>query len=127
MLANPEATLVLASASGELAGCVLILASPTRAAHIGMFAVRPWLQGRGLGRALLGEAERVGRSRGATRAEMTVLEQRSELLGWYARRGYLPTGKTEPFPYGNVRFGLPKRDDLRFVVLEKLLQAAATR
>jgi hypothetical protein len=52
---------------------------------------------------------------------MTVIEQRTELLEWYVRRGYLPTGETEPFPYQNPRFGLPKRDDLRFLVLAKLL------
>ena len=52
---------------------------------------------------------------------MTVIEQRSELLAWYARRGYRSTGEKEPFPYGNPRFGLPKREDLRFLVLEKEL------
>jgi hypothetical protein len=29
----------------------------------------------------------------------------------------------KPFPYGDARFGLPKRDDLRFEVLEKALRA----
>ncbi|MET0388093.1 MAG: GNAT family N-acetyltransferase, partial [Polyangiales bacterium] len=29
--------------------------------------------------------------------------------------------KTEPFPYGDPRFGLPRRDDLFFRVLEKRL------
>jgi hypothetical protein len=52
---------------------------------------------------------------------MTVLEQRPELLAWYGRRGYLPTGETEPFPYGNPRFGLPRTQDLRFLVLAKRL------
>ncbi len=36
-------------------------------------------------------------------------------------RGYLPTGETRPFPYGDERFGIPRRDDLVFVVLEKRL------
>ena len=31
------------------------------------------------------------------------------------------TGIKKPFPYGDERFGLPKRDDLRFEVLEKAL------
>jgi hypothetical protein len=52
---------------------------------------------------------------------MTVIEQRQDLIAWYVRRGYLVTRCTEPFPYGNSRFGLPRRTDLRFVVLEKRL------
>ena len=35
------------------------------------------------------------------------------------RLGYRLTGDTLPFPYGNPRFGLPKRDDLYFVVMER--------
>jgi hypothetical protein len=50
-----------------------------------------------------------------------VIEQRHELLVWYGRRGYHPTGETEAFPYGNPSFGEPKRDDLRFLVLHKPL------
>jgi len=50
---------------------------------------------------------------------MTVIEQRDELIAWYERRGYRRTGRTAPFPYGDVRFGEPKRADLRFVVLRK--------
>jgi hypothetical protein len=31
------------------------------------------------------------------------------------------TGETQPFPYEDERFGMPARDDLSFVVLEKAL------
>ena len=50
-----------------------------------------------------------------------VLRLREELIAWYERRGYRRTGIKKPFPYGDARFGLPKRDDLRFEVLEKAL------
>lgn len=50
---------------------------------------------------------------------MTVISVRSELIAWYARRGYQRTGERAPFPYGDARFGEPKRDDLEFVVLQK--------
>jgi len=106
----------------SLVGTVLVQRDSVGTAHIGMFAIRPSLQARGLGRALLDEAERVARQGlGAVRAEMTVIEQRLDILAWYRRRGYLATGATEPFPYGNPRFGLPRRPDLRFVVLAKPL------
>ena len=50
---------------------------------------------------------------------MTVVDLRPELIGWYQRRGYQLTGEIRPFPYEDQRFGLPKRDDLRFVVLRR--------
>jgi hypothetical protein len=52
---------------------------------------------------------------------MTVIESRIELIAWYERRGYRATGEHRPFPYDDPRFGLPKRTDLRFVVLHKQL------
>jgi len=134
-----RARLLLAQRASELVGCVLIRAETAGVAgkvvaheaiahevevvaHIGLFAVQPTLQSRGLGSALLAEAERVAREElGAARAEMTVIEQRLDLLPWYERRGYRRTGVTEPFPYGNPRFGLPRRADLRFLVLAKPL------
>lgn len=56
---------------------------------------------------------------------MTVIDIRDELIAFYERRGYVRTGTKKPFPYGDERFGIPKRDDLRFEVLEKPLTEAA--
>ena len=93
-------------------------------AYLGMFTVRPTLQGGGLGRRLLAGAEQDVRRRWSSRAVvMTVIAQRSELIAWYVRRGYRTTGETAPFPYGDLRFGEPKRPDLRFVVLRKAFAA----
>lgn len=138
---DPSVTLLLALAvpggSGSepltswrgqpLSGCLLLRSEAPDRVHLGMFAVCPELQSRGLGSALLAEAERVARQRGASFARMTVIEQRRELLAWYERRGYGATGETQPFPYGNPRFGLPRREDLRFVVLQKGLAAPRGR
>jgi GNAT superfamily N-acetyltransferase len=91
-------------------------------AYFGMFAVRPSGQGGGIGRALLARAEGHAREQwGAERMEMTVIEQRPDLIAWYERRGYARTGEFEPFPYGDERFGLPRRPDLRFERLVKSL------
>ncbi|RNL70236.1 GNAT family N-acetyltransferase [Streptomyces sp. I6] len=96
------------------------------AAYFGMFAVRPGLQGGGLGRRVLAEAERVVREDwGVTEMHMTVISVREELIAWYERRGYRRTGRMTPFPYGDERFGLPRRDDLRFELLVKDLEAGA--
>lgn len=106
----------------ELRGCCELRRRDGSAAYFGMFAVSPASQGAGIGKVILAEAERQARELwGATRMEMTVLIQREELIAWYERRGYLRTGATEPFPYGDERFGLPRRPDLRFEVLAKNL------
>jgi ribosomal protein S18 acetylase RimI-like enzyme len=91
--------------------------------HFGMFAVRPDRQGSGLGQAMLAEAERMARDEwGCREMQMTVITLRTELIAWYERRGYRRTGVFKPFPYGDARFGLPKRDDLRMELLRKPLQ-----
>lgn len=91
-------------------------------AYFGMFAVSPALQGSGLGGAVMAEAERLARESWAvTEMRMTVISVRGDLIAWYERRGYRRTGRTEPFPYGDERFGVPQRDDLEFEVLAKPL------
>jgi hypothetical protein len=57
---------------------------------------------------------------------MTVIAQRAELIAWYERRGYRLTGERRPFPKTDPRFGLPKRDDLEFVVLAKPLTSSGS-
>ncbi len=69
------------------------------------------------GSSILVAAERFAWERGARRIRMTVLHVRDTLIAWYERRGYRATGETEPFPYGDDRFGRPLRDDLHFLVL----------
>ena len=57
---------------------------------------------------------------------MTVVNVRETLIAWYIRRGYALTGEIEPFPYDDGRFGIPKRDDLAFVVLQKKMIGGST-
>lgn len=91
-------------------------------AWFGLFAVDPRQQGQGVGDRLLAEAERQVRDGfGSRRLRMKVIWLRDSLIAWYQRRGYQRTEETHPFPYGDERFGLPRRDDLHFVVLEKPL------
>jgi GNAT superfamily N-acetyltransferase len=92
------------------------------ACYFGMFAVDPTLQGGGVGKRVLAEAERVARDDfGCKEMQMTVISIRDELIAWYERRGYRRSGIYKPFPYGDERFGIPKRDDLRFELLVKAL------
>ena len=89
--------------------------------RLGMLAVSPNRQDGGLGRRMLEACEAFVRAEGGTRIAMSVLSAREALIAWYERRGYARTGETEPFPYGDDRFGRPLRQDLRFVHLEKAL------
>jgi ribosomal protein S18 acetylase RimI-like enzyme len=121
LIEQADSVLLLALKKGTLVGsCQLVCRELGESSYFGMFAVRPGLQGVGLGRSVLAEAERVARARwGARVMRMTVIRQREELIEWYRRRGYEPTGESEPFPYGDERYGVPLRDDLEFIVLEK--------
>ena len=116
---RPRSRVLLVERDGALVACAHV-AVEDGAGYFGMFAVRPDLQGAGLGNALLLEAERVVRDEWMLAAlRMTVIDVREELIAWYERRGYRRTGIRKPFPYGDTRFGVPRRDDLRFEVLEK--------
>ena len=119
---QPGSAVLVAEAGGQLVGCCQLERRPDAEVYFGMFSVRPGGQGQGRGRKILAEAERLARDDwGARTMVMTVLAQRSELIAWYERRGYRRTGEGRPFPYGDPRFGIPKRPDLSFVVLAKPL------
>jgi GNAT superfamily N-acetyltransferase len=122
VLAATGSAMLLAEADGQLAGSCHLNRHADAEVYLGMFAVQPSRQGQGWGRQILAEAERVARlDWGASTMTLTVIAQRPELIAWYRRRGYLPTGETRPFPYGQDRVGVPKRSDLHFVVLAKPL------
>jgi GNAT superfamily N-acetyltransferase len=119
---KPQARLLVLrdGPGGELLGTVWL--EPTGEAgtwYLGMLTVRPDLQARQLGRALLAEAEAAAATLGARRIRMTVVGIRDTLIAWYQRRGYALTGEMRPFPYDDPSFGVARRRDLDFVVLEK--------
>ncbi|MCO5054272.1 GNAT family N-acetyltransferase [Thermomonas sp.] len=120
-IARPHSRVLIAERGATTVACAHVCRDGD-AGYFGMFAVAPELQRSGLGSTLLAECEHIVAGQWRLPAlRMTVIEQRPELIDWYRRRGYRTTGEIKPFPYGDPRFGLPKRDDLRFVVLEKSL------
>ena len=104
-----------------LVGCVWVEPEDQGVWYLGSLSIDPREQNRGLGRKLLVSAEDWVRERGGRQIRMTVVNVRDTLLAWYGRRGYTLTSENEPFPYGDTRFGIAKRSDLRFVVLRKRL------
>jgi ribosomal protein S18 acetylase RimI-like enzyme len=121
LLAKSEASLLKweDSEGGGLLGCVWIEPLDEDVWYLGSLATDPTRQNSGLGKILLSAAEHWVGERGGKRIRMNVVNVRDALIAWYVRRGYRKTGETEPFPYGDDRYGAPLRDDLSFLVLEK--------
>jgi ribosomal protein S18 acetylase RimI-like enzyme len=126
LIRSQDAQLWLVEREPELVGSFVLKREQPDSAYLGMIAVNPQQQGQGIGRALMAKAEQLVVEQGfGTRLEMTVIVQRKELIAWYERRGYRVTGENRPFPYGDRRFGLPRRPDLEFCVMVKDLPARA--
>lgn len=123
ILDNPSQHLLVADRPDVgLIGCVQVTDRDDGFAYLGLLSVSPSSQATGLGRQLITAAEDFARDQlGAKGMEMTVIQQRGELIAYYERRGYRQTGETRPFPYGDERFGKPRTDALGFVVLAKVL------
>jgi GNAT superfamily N-acetyltransferase len=123
ILADSDAVVLVAELGGAMVACCeLRKLSDPGAVGIGLLSVDPARQATGLGRTMLAAAERHAVARfAATQTQLRVIDLRHELMAWYARRGYQPTGAYEPFPYDDERSGIPRRDDLRFAVLAKQL------
>lgn len=122
-ITTPGQCLLVLEEGEALRASVHVKADPAAGcAWLGMFAVDPLAQGGGIGRRMVTAAEQHARSAyAAQRMCMYVIQLRQSLIDWYLRLGYAPTGESAPFPYGNPRFGLPKRDDLHFIVLDRAL------
>jgi ribosomal protein S18 acetylase RimI-like enzyme len=120
-ISTPGNVILVHEQDNEPIACVH-LARTGEDCYLGMLTVRPTAQGTGLGRKLLEAAERWAIDHWASRSvHMAVIKQRVELIAWYERHGYSRTGERKPFPYGDERFGQPKRDDLAFEILSKAL------
>mgnify|MGYP002777071803 CR=1 FL=1 len=99
IVADPDQVLLTLFEKRTPLGCVNVANRGGGLAYLGLLCIEPSRQAGGLGRALLAEAEDHARnSFGCARIEMTVLEQRAELIAYYERRGWRRTGERRPFP-----------------------------
>lgn len=122
LLAAPRSEMLLGEADGRLLGCCHVRAVTDHEAYLGLLSVRPRLQGRGTGRGLMAEAERLAAAWWhARQMRIRVIAQREDLVAWYERLGYRLTGERIPFPYDRPDVGA-RRTDLEFVALAKPIQ-----
>ncbi len=114
-IADRANRVVLAETGGALIGTVTVCDLGSGRAYLGMLCVDPAVQAAGLGRALIAAAERTARDDFASRVlEMTVIDRRTDLIAWYERRGYAPSGEARPFPGGGEH-------PFAMVVLERVI------
>lgn len=123
LITDEDSMILLCRRDGEIIGSVHLQHEKTGTTYMGMLVIKPVLQGQGLGRRFMDEAERFASTEwGALRMRMQVITLRRELIAYYERRGYRRTGETRPFPATDPRFGLPKVAGLEFEMLEKSLK-----
>lgn len=87
---------LLAEEAGQLIGCVYV-EQRGRRGYFGLLAVDPQRQRSGLGSRLVQAAEQCCRTAGCYFMDLTIVNLRKELPGYYRRHGYVETG-TLPFP-----------------------------
>ncbi|MFM8331041.1 MAG: GNAT family N-acetyltransferase [Candidatus Methylumidiphilus sp.] len=118
LLAVEDSMILLGIWDGEAVASVH-LEKHAEGAYLGMLAVKPGLQGRGIGRRVLAAAEQTAqREWRAAKVLMTVITLRHELIDFYLRCGYLRTGRVRPFPVSE-KFGIQKVHGLLLEYLEK--------
>jgi ribosomal protein S18 acetylase RimI-like enzyme len=105
---------------GEIIGTVYLELN-TPKLYLGMFAVSPFVQGKGIGKMLLKEAEELALTHHCDRIAISVISNRAELIEWYKRHGYEADGHSIAFEEIENRFGDPKIDEIRLISMEKLL------
>lgn len=99
LVANPAECLLIALNDGAPIGCVQVSDRGDGLAYLGLLCIEPTLQTGGLGKLLIDAAEQLARDAFAAWAiEMTVIENRTELIAYYERRGYVRTPERRDFP-----------------------------
>jgi ribosomal protein S18 acetylase RimI-like enzyme len=120
LIADADSMFLLGKTNEELAGTVLLQKQPG-CVCLGMLAVDPPLQDKGIGKQLLLAAEQTAQQAWAVdKSVMDVISCRDELIAFYERLGYRRTGISREFPV-NPELWTPKVADLRLELLEKML------
>lgn len=119
-ITSPDSEMIMAfDDNGALAGTVGVFHRSDDLARLFYLAVDQTLHRGGLGRQVLEYAEGYcQRTWGVKKLGLDALTLRKELIAWYMRRGYVPTGEITPFPVDKLN-GRALPEGLGFVEMEK--------
>jgi len=107
---------LLVDEASKLVGCVYVELRGERG-YFGLLAVDPARQRTGMGSRLIEAAEQYCSTAGCRFMDLTIVNLREELPGYYQRHGYVETG-TLPFPTDQSSPRLP----CHLVKMSKLLR-----
>jgi GNAT superfamily N-acetyltransferase len=105
---------LLAERDGGLAAGVYVEIRGNRG-YIGMLSVDPDLQGSGLGRSVMAQAEDHCRKAGCFDVDLSLIDRRAELKPFYRKLGYVEVG-TAPYPEPDKA-----REPCSFILMSKRL------
>lgn len=119
ILKDKNNTILKHTENNQIIGSVLLTNKGDKL-YLGMLAISPELQNKGIGKKILHEAEVHALSLGLSKIVMTVITIREKLIEWYKRHGYVDTRAREPFLLNDADTIITDQH-LEFVVLEKIL------
>lgn len=120
VIADEAFIILLCQRDLEIVGSVCIERQGDQA-HLGLFVVKPSLQGKNIGKQLLQFAEQAAQQNWqVSKMVMTVISCRHELIAFYERRGYQRTQVFKEFPV-NPELWQPQVEGLQLEILEKPL------
>ncbi|TKC06671.1 GNAT family N-acetyltransferase [Pedobacter polaris] len=121
MIAKPAITILKITDENDKILGTVCLEVELNELHLGMFAVSPLSQGNGIGKSLLIAAEQHALENNCARIVISVISTRVELINWYSRHGYVPTGGSIAFDEIEGRFGDPKVSAISLIEMEKVI------
>lgn len=122
LLLKPASVLLLGLLDQHIVACVYV-EQQGPLSYIGMLAVNPQCQTRGVGKQMLAAAERYASQEfAAERVQMLVLSARTELVAFYLRRGYQCIGTQLDYPLA-AGVGTPLVAGLTVQTLDKPITA----
>ena len=111
LMQQPQSVILKASMDKRLLACAHLL-NTDATVYLGMLSVSPEVQGMGIGKHMLQQAEDYAwNNMEAEAIIMDVISQRTELISFYQRRGYSIHGQEKEYPV-HLDVGQPLQNNL---------------
>jgi ribosomal protein S18 acetylase RimI-like enzyme len=118
IILNKNSYLLITRDDVNIISCICIEEKDNNA-YFGLFAVKPNIQSKGIGKQVLKLAEKYTKDiLELDKIKMVVISQREELVSYYERRGYIKMKIHQEYPK-NLDVGSPKIEGLTIEHLEK--------